>query len=579
MDQIRELDVLTIIPTKDNPRVIRKDDPKTAELAESIRKNGLLQPVICRPLPEGPVRVIEGCKVDGPDRFRVVKGQRTPGFYLTGPIKKADAERFAKANAEVEFELLAGERRFLATKLLGETKILAIVRPMDDRAALEVTVVENLQRENLTPIEEARGVKRLLQEGQDAKVIGAEIGKSPQWVIRRAKLADLHPEIIQDLEDPESTLSGTSVAHLEVLCRFNHDTQIDILKELGRQAWIWEPKNFSEFNDTIDQRMMVLKRAPFKLADATLVPKAGSCLACQKRSACNPGLFDDEMDPKALAATDKCLDRVCYEEKIEAHNALKEAELRKEHPGLIKVANDYMTPDEMNKLGAVRIDGLNIEKSKKGMPGAKPALVVAGPGVGTVMWVTQRAEGRGTRDGGRGTGGGGTDEARPMSMEEKQAQLLLRRKAWVCNHVAERLAGTAVRKGAEPWIKEYLPATTVMIVAAAFGTRGCHTEPGTAWTDFETFVKAPDKAVTELWAEVAKVMQERLKFYTTSTCERHYDEALRIAKLCEMPEEAELLALAAKEIPEPKAWSKGKEGRGSGVEGNKAGSIKGMAGA
>ena len=511
MDKIQQIDVAKIIPTKDNPRVIRKDDPKTKELADSIREHGLLEPILCRPHPD------------------------KPGFY----------------------DLRAGERRWLAHKLIGAETILTIVRDWDDRQALNVTIVENLQREDLTPMEEARGVRKLLDDHQDIKVIAAKIGKSPQWVVRRAKLSDLIPEIVRAVEDPKSWFRAASVAHLELICRFDVETQKRIVSALNSRHWMLDSGNFREFEREIASLTLELKRSPWKLDDATLDPKAGACLTCQKRSSRHPGLFDDEMDPKALEAVDKCLDKECHLRKLAEHTARQEAKLRAEHPNLMRITTapipyHMRQSDEMK--GVLEVDGYKVKKASKKTPGSKPALVVAGPGAGTLNWVTLGREPT-TKTGRKADPV--TGEAKPLSMKEKQAGLLMRRKAWVCNHVAERLAGTSLKKPAEPFFVDVPPFETILILAAAFGSAHRASSVGEMeWKHLADYRVTPEKGKDELWKDVAAVLRERLKFYTTSTCDGHYKEALRIAEILQMPPEKELLESAAVEIPEPKAWSK-----------------------
>lgn len=158
-----------------------------------------------------------------------------------------------------------------------------------------------------------------------------------------------------------------------------------------------------------------------------------------------------------------------------------------------------------------------------------------------------------------------TGVARSMSMEEKRAQLLMRRKAWVCNHVAEALAGTPTHKPMEPFLADQTPTMTWILLAAAFGSAHRSSSPGELeWKLLTDYRANPDKAARELWNDVAAVLRERLKFYNTAGCEYQYAEALRVAELVSMPGEKELLALAAEAIPEPKAWGRGGVGKAEG---------------
>ncbi len=128
---LREIPVGDIRPNPFQPR--KEFDPQEIkELKESIAANGLLQPVTVRPSPTGP-----------------------------------------------GYELIAGERRFRAVQALGWAEITALVKPIDDRAALTLALVENLQRADLNPIEEAEGYQRLatefhLTQNEIAEVVGKD---------------------------------------------------------------------------------------------------------------------------------------------------------------------------------------------------------------------------------------------------------------------------------------------------------------------------------------------------------------------------------------------------------------------
>ncbi|MEW6689316.1 MAG: ParB/RepB/Spo0J family partition protein [Pseudomonadota bacterium] len=118
-DTTAALPVEAIRPGRYQPRT-RMDQQALAELAASIRAQGLMQPVLVRPLADA----------DGRERY----------------------------------ELIAGERRWRAAQLAGLTEVAALVREVPDNAALAMSLIENIQREDLNPIEEAAGVQRLVDE-------------------------------------------------------------------------------------------------------------------------------------------------------------------------------------------------------------------------------------------------------------------------------------------------------------------------------------------------------------------------------------------------------------------------------
>lgn len=145
---------------KPNPHQPRKDfgEDSLRELAASIREVGILQPIV---------------------------------------VTKVEKE--TQTGTDVEYILIAGERRFLAAKLLGLERVPAIVRRVDfERERLEMAIVENLQRENLNPVETARAFSRLQDEfNLTQREIATRLGKSREAVANSVRLLDL-PAYIQD---------------------------------------------------------------------------------------------------------------------------------------------------------------------------------------------------------------------------------------------------------------------------------------------------------------------------------------------------------------------------------------------
>lgn len=145
---LKELELDAIQPGRYQPRSAM-DPKKLEELAESIRVQGLVQPVVVRPL--------------------------------------------AKAGT---YELIAGERRWHATRMAGKSTIPAIVREIEDEATLALALIENIQRENLNPLEEAIALKRLIDEFELTHAQAAEsVGRSRAAVSNLLRLLDLAPEV------------------------------------------------------------------------------------------------------------------------------------------------------------------------------------------------------------------------------------------------------------------------------------------------------------------------------------------------------------------------------------------------
>ncbi len=145
---ISTLKISLVDPKSDQPRKYF-DKEALEELSDSIRENGLLQPILVREYGEG------------------------------------------------RYQIIAGERRFRACKLAGLTEIPAIVLDRDDRAAAQIALIENIQREDLNPLEEALAYKSLKDEyGMTQEELSERIGKSRSAVANSIRLLDLPDEIL-----------------------------------------------------------------------------------------------------------------------------------------------------------------------------------------------------------------------------------------------------------------------------------------------------------------------------------------------------------------------------------------------
>jgi ParB family chromosome partitioning protein len=119
-------------------------------------------------------------------------------FGFLQPLVVSKVEKETPTGVAVEYQIIAGERRFMAAKMLGLPRIPAIVRNVNlEREKLELGVIENIQRENLNPIEMARAFQRLQEEFRmTQREIAAKLGKSREVVANSVRLLDL-PEYIQ----------------------------------------------------------------------------------------------------------------------------------------------------------------------------------------------------------------------------------------------------------------------------------------------------------------------------------------------------------------------------------------------
>lgn len=281
-DEFLSLGLELIAPSLTNPRKTFNEG-KLQELAESIKASGVHQPVLARKLP----------------------GARVP-----------DTDR------KVVYELVCGERRYRASKLAGAATIPALIRDLTDDQVLEIQIIENLQRDDLTELEEAEGYEQLMQHsGLTADQVGEKIGKSRSYVYGRLKLLDLSQDSKQALRD------GTLDASRALLIARIPDSKLQLkaLAYATKPEYDGELPSVRTLQQWLKQNVMLrLDQAIFKLTDVRLVEAAGSCADCPKRTGANPDLFAD------VDSADICTDPACYHGKTEAHRAalVKKAEAK-----------------------------------------------------------------------------------------------------------------------------------------------------------------------------------------------------------------------------------------------------------
>ncbi len=168
MDQkVVELDIKDILPNRFQPRIKFEEEPIN-ELAESIKEYGVIQPIVVRPIND-------------------------------------------------KYEIIAGERRFKASVIAGKQTIPALITDMDDRESVEIALIENVQRKDLTPIEEAISYKKILDMGylkQDD--LAKKLGKSQSTVANKLRLLNLDDEVQEALLEQK-----ISERHARSLLRLN----------------------------------------------------------------------------------------------------------------------------------------------------------------------------------------------------------------------------------------------------------------------------------------------------------------------------------------------------------------------
>lgn len=278
--QMRMVEVALIEESTTNPRK-HFDATKLQELADSIAATGVHQPILLRPLP----------------------GHRVPD---TWGFRRKDAPLPA-------YELVAGARRLRASKIAKVAEIPAMIRELTDEQALEIQVIENLQREDVTPLEEAEGYEALMHHGHaDADAVAAKIGKSRSYVYARLKLLDLTPDCRQALREGKIDASRA----LRIARIPDAKLQAKALAEASRTNYRGDPAmGVREFEGWLQQNVMLrLEQAPFPTTAINLVDGVGSCMDCPKRTGAEPDLFTDVNSP------DLCTDPACHARKAQAHS-------------------------------------------------------------------------------------------------------------------------------------------------------------------------------------------------------------------------------------------------------------------
>jgi ParB/RepB/Spo0J family partition protein len=296
------------IPSPTNPRK-HFDQGELAELAESIRTYGVLQAILVRPAKGW---TVEPGKASGKACFFVSNVARA----LMDDGWKTEAE--ATANLPL-YELVAGERRFRACRIVGLKEIPASVRELSDLQVLEIQLVENLQRRDVHPIEEAAGYALLMKEhGYSAKKIAVKVAKSEAYIYGTLKLGNL-PAAARDA----FRAGKLSKNHCILIGRIPSDKLREKAAEkiLAPKEWAYtqrpelkgEPLTYRDAKGLIENEFMCeLKGSGFDRTSLTLLPEAGSCDACPKRTGNAREEFPD-------ARADVCTDPECFRAKEAAH--------------------------------------------------------------------------------------------------------------------------------------------------------------------------------------------------------------------------------------------------------------------
>lgn len=237
---IERIPLVNILFSKTNPRQTL-DSEADRELLESIKASGVLEKILVRP--------------------------------------------FGASN---RYELVDGARRTRAAAVAGIGEILAEVREMTDTEVVEYQLLSFLQRQGLHPLDESKAYVRLQKEYQlDHAGIAQKVGKTRQYVRERLELASTIQPVSQAL-----SAGKISLDHALLIAKLQPDAQAKALKACLSQ---YDPLTVGGLRDWIEEEVRLdLESAPFPTDDKDLLPKAGPCTTCPKRSANNPDLFGEK---------------------------------------------------------------------------------------------------------------------------------------------------------------------------------------------------------------------------------------------------------------------------------------------
>ncbi|HEY4378977.1 MAG TPA: ParB/RepB/Spo0J family partition protein [Acidobacteriaceae bacterium] len=333
--QYLTIDLLDESPT--NPRRYF-DQAKLEELAASIRSaDGLIQPIVVRP-------------------------------------------------KEGRFEIVAGARRYRACILAEKFAVPSHIRELTDAQVLEWQLIENSQRVDVHPYEEAQGYQRLLDmPGYDVAAIAEKSGKSAAHIYTRLSLLQLIPTVAEAFVQERITTS-----HANLIARLPQEHQAAAFENCWRKDWqdkeahLLPAKHLSAWIQA--NLYLNLADAPFDREDTTLKPEAGACVTCPRRSGFNTSLFADVQG-------DQCLDGECYQAKVTAHIDREVAA----RPELVTIETAWRAPKEQ-RPGALQkqqyreLPEPDNPDAEPPCPTAKSAIIVFGKHVGRTVTVCLDAE-------------------------------------------------------------------------------------------------------------------------------------------------------------------------------------------
>jgi ParB family chromosome partitioning protein len=196
-ENILHIHIDAIIPNPRQPRrILTEDDPKLLELSMSIKQYGLLQPLVVTRLDTDSALTASSQKANAHDSW----------------FGEADQKDEVQSTSEtvVQFQIIAGERRWRASRMAGLTKVPVVLKEATPQEMLEIALIENIQRADLNPIEEALAYQALIHEfGLTQEMVARSVGKDRSTITNALRLLTLAPKVREALvNQPENFSEG-----------------------------------------------------------------------------------------------------------------------------------------------------------------------------------------------------------------------------------------------------------------------------------------------------------------------------------------------------------------------------------
>jgi ParB family chromosome partitioning protein len=221
--QKNQLSISDLIPNKYQPRKIF-DESNLEDLSNSIKERGVIQPII---------------------------------------VRKSNDDK-------TKYEIIAGERRWLAAQKAGLHNVPVVITEADDLKSLEFAIVENVQRHDLNPLEEAQGYKRLIDEfAYDQEKVSKFIGKSRSYITNSLRLLSLPEEVIKLIQ-----MQKLSVGHAKILVGLENASYV-ASKILEKKLSVRQSENFVKIFKKKTQKIKISKDANIRALESSIIDKLG----------------------------------------------------------------------------------------------------------------------------------------------------------------------------------------------------------------------------------------------------------------------------------------------------------------